>query len=43
MNLKRLGRNKVRVSVGVLVVLAVVGGAYLTLADRTVKISNAGL
>jgi hypothetical protein len=43
MNLKRLGRgNKVRVAVGVLVVLAVVGGAYLALADdEPVEISNA--
>jgi hypothetical protein len=42
MNLERLGRgNKVRVAVGVLVVLAVAGGAYLVFADRTVEISNA--
>jgi len=42
MNLERLGRgNKVRVAVGVVVLLAVVGGAYLAFADRTVEISNA--
>ena len=41
MNLEGLRSNKVRVAVGVLVLLAVVGGAYLTLADRTVEISNA--
>jgi len=42
MNLERLGRgNKVGVAVGVVVLLAVVGGAYLAFADRTVEISNA--
>jgi len=43
MNLERLGRdNKVRVAVGVLVLLTVVGGAYLTLVEQEpVEISNA--
>jgi len=35
MNIERLGRgNKVRVAVGVVVLLAVVGGAYLAFADQ---------
>jgi len=43
MNLKRFGRdNKVRVAVGVLMLLAVVGGAYLAFADEEpVEVSNA--
>ena len=42
MNLGSLRRNKVWVAVGVLVVLAVVGGAYLAFADdEPVEISNA--
>jgi len=45
MNIERLGRgNKVRVAVGVVVLLAVVGGAYLAFADQEpepVEISNA--
>ena len=42
MNLESLRRNKVRAAVSVLVVLAVVGGAYLAFADdEPVEISNA--
>jgi len=43
MNLERLGRgNKLSAAVGVLVVLAVVGGAYLVFAEQEpVEISNA--
>jgi len=42
MNLESLRRNKVGVAVGVLVLLAVVGGVYLAFADdEPVEISNA--
>ena len=42
MNLERLRSNKVRVAVGVLILLAVVGGAYLAFAEQEpVEISNA--
>jgi len=44
MNLESMRSNKVRVAVGVLVLLAVVGGAYLVFADQEsepVEISNA--
>ena len=42
MNLESLRRNKVGVAVGVVVLLAVAGGAYLAFADQDpVKISNA--
>jgi len=40
MNIKNLRRNKVRVAVGVLILLAVMGGAYLLLSTPT-EISNA--
>jgi len=42
MNLEKLRRNKVRVAVGVVALLAVVGGAYLVFAGQEpVEISNA--